>query len=55
MVETMGGTAWKIQSRKSCTYTYYSKRYWKKYWRIGGKAYPLAGISEAALLLMETS
>jgi hypothetical protein len=27
---------------------YYSKRYWK---RIGGKAYPLAGLNEAGLLL----
>jgi hypothetical protein len=27
------------------------KRYWK---RIGGKAYPLVGINEVALLLMET-
>jgi hypothetical protein len=35
-----------------CTNKYYSKRYWK---RISGKAYPLAGLNEAGLLLTESS
>jgi hypothetical protein len=47
----MDGAAWKINSGSSCTYTYNSKRYMI---RIGDKAYPLAGINEAVLLLTET-